>query len=161
MRVIGIDPGYDRLGIAIVEKDENGNKEKVVFSDCFETNKKEPLPDRMHAAGKYFERILKEYSPDALSLETLFFNQNKKTVMGVSAIRGIIMYLAKEHSCEIFEYHPQEIKVAVTGYGKSDKESVTSMVMQLVSNCPTNAKDDEYDAIAIAITALAHNGRTQ
>lgn len=161
MKMLGIDPGYDRLGISIVEKNIENHKETVVFSECFETDKKLNIPDRLHKVGERVQEILDQYSPDALSLETLFFNNNQKTAMAVSGARGIILYLAKKHGCLVYEYHPQEIKVAVTGYGKSDKTAVTAMVRQLVSNCPEKAKDDEYDAIAIAITGLAHEGRTQ
>lgn len=159
MRFLGIDPGYDRLGVAIVEK--QSNKETVIFSECFETDKQLEIPDRIQQIGNRLEEIFKQYQPDALSMETLFFNTNQKTAMAVAGVRGMIIYLAKEAGCVVYEYHPQEIKVAITGYGKSDKTAVTSMVGQLVKNCPPSAKDDEYDAIAIAVTGLAHNGQSQ
>ncbi len=161
MKMLGIDPGYDRLGISIVEKSVDQPRETVIFSECFETDKALDIPERLFKVGTRVQEVLDEYSPDALSLETLFFNNNQKTAMAVSGARGIILYLAKKYGCVVYEYHPQEIKVAVTGYGKSDKTAVTAMVRQLVSNCPEKAKDDEYDAIAIALTGLAHEGRTQ
>ena len=160
MRFLGIDPGYDRLGIAVVEKLGN-DKEQVLFSECFETDKKLPLLDRLQAVGDRVSRVVREYKPDALGLETLFFNKNQKTAMAVAETRGIIIYLIQKAGCRVYEYHPQEIKVAITGYGKSDKTAVASMVKQLVENCPPQAKDDEYDAIAIAVTGLAHNGQSQ
>lgn len=161
MRFLGIDPGYDRVGIAIVEKNPAGNKEMVIFSECFETDKKLDARERTYLVGKRVKEILATHKPDALALETLFFNTNQKTAMVVAGVRGMILYLAKDVGCTVYEYHPQEIKVAVTGYGKSDKVAVTTMVKQLVSSCPEKAKDDEYDAIAIAVTGLAHNGHTQ
>lgn len=157
MRFLGIDPGYDRLGIAIVEKDKNTQKETVLFSECFETYKKLETVERLFKVGEHVKEILETHKPDALALETLFFNKNQKTAMSVAGVRGIILYLAQAAECKIFEYHPQEIKVAITGYGKSDKTAVTTMVKQLVGNCPPDAIDDEYDAIAIAVTGLAHN----
>jgi len=159
--MLGIDPGYDRLGISIVEKSPETSKETVIFSECFETDKALEITERLHKVGVRVQEVIDEHKPTALSLETLFFNNNQKTAMAVAGARGIILYVAKENGCQIFEYHPQEIKVAVTGYGKSDKTAVTSMVRQLVANCPPKAKDDEYDAIAIALTGLAHDGRTQ
>ncbi len=161
MRFLGIDPGYDRLGIAIVERDAGDKKETVVFSECFETDKELSLTERLQLVGNRVAEVLKNHKPDALGMETLFFNKNQKTAMTVAEARGIIIYLAREAGCEVFEYHPQEIKVAITGYGKSDKEAVTSMVKQLVNNCPADGIDDEYDAIAIAVTGLAHNGHSQ
>jgi crossover junction endodeoxyribonuclease RuvC len=92
-----------------------------------------------------------------IAIETLFFNQNQKTAMAVAQIRGICVFLAKMADCILCEFGPQEIKVAVTGYGKSDKRAVIDMVCRLVSNAPTDALDDEYDAIAVGITALAHH----
>ena len=160
MRFLGIDPGYDRLGIAVVEKVGN-EKERVVFSECFETNKNLEIVERLQILGRRVEEVIKTHRPDALGLETLFFNKNQKTAMAVAEARGIIIYLAKVAGCQVFEYHPQEIKVATTGYGKSDKEAVASMVKQLVSNCPPEGIDDEYDAIAVAVTGLAHNGQSQ
>lgn len=161
MRIVGIDPGYDRVGIAVLEKSPDTKKVLVIFSECFETDKKLDVTERVYLVGKRVQEVLDKYKPDAVSLETLFFNTNQKTAMAVAGVRGMIMYLAKATNCQIFEYHPQEIKVATTGYGKSDKIAVTTMVRQLVANCPPKAKDDEYDAIAIAITGLAHNGQSQ
>ncbi len=161
MIFLGIDPGYDRLGIALVEKSPENNKEVVIYSECFETDKKLEITERLHKVGRRVSEIFEKYKPEALGLETLFFNNNQKTAMAVSGVRGIIIYLAQEAGCRVYEYHPQEIKVAVTGYGRSDKTAVTTMVKQLVENCPKTAKDDEYDAIAIALTGLAHNGQAQ
>lgn len=156
MRFLGIDPGYDRVGIAIVEKNPAG-KEVVIFSECFETDKKLEITERLYKVGRRVAEIIKIHKPEALAIETLFFNNNQKTAMAVASVRGIILYLAKDAGCVIFEHHPQEIKVAITGYGKSDKTAVTTMVKQLVDNCPEKAIDDEYDAIAIAVTGLAHS----
>lgn len=157
MRFLGIDPGYDRLGVAIVEKSPN-QRERVVFSECFETDKETDLFSRLQQVGVRISELIKQFKPQAVALETLFFNTNKKTAMTVAAARGIIIFIAKESGCDVYEYHPQEIKVAITGYGKSDKTAVTSMVKQLVDNCPEIAKDDEFDAIATAVAGLAHNG---
>ena len=76
--------------------------------------------------------------------------------MLVAEARGIMLFLARLHNLEIHEYTPQEIKVAMTGHGGSDKKAVTDMVKRLVKNVPEKALDDEYDAIAIGVTCLAH-----
>ena len=103
--------------------------------------------------------LLQEHQPDTLAIETLFFNKNVKTAIGVAHARGVILYLAAAYNCTIFEFGPQEIKVAVTGYGNSDKTAVFAMVRRLLPNIPEHAFDDEYDAIAIGITCLAHHGK--
>ncbi len=153
LRVLAIDPGYDRIGLAIVEKD--GNKDKVIYSTCIETKRHLAFANRLLVVGDSVEKVLAEFAPQCVAIETLFFNKNIKTAIGVAEARGMIMYLAKKAKCEIYEYGPQEIKVAITGYGKSDKTAVLDMVKRLVNNVPISALDDEYDAIAVGVTCLA------
>lgn len=155
MRVIGIDPGYDRLGVAILERVDG--HETVVFSTCIETSKKDDLPTRLAVAGATLQNILTTYQPSVLGIETLFFNKNVKTAIGVAQARGVILYLAKAAGCAVCELSPQEVKVAMTGYGNSDKQAVFAMVARLVHNAPQKALDDEYDAIAVGVAALAHH----
>lgn len=155
MRVIAIDPGYDRLGVAVLEHAAGG--EKLLYSTCVLTDKQAAIPDRLAAAGEQVATLIATHQPDALGIETLFFNKNQKTAMAVAQARGICIYLAKQAGCQIVELSPQEIKIAVTGYGRSDKKAVIDMVCRLIPNAPTDALDDEYDAIAVGITALAQN----
>ena len=157
MRVLAIDPGYDRLGVAVMEY-KNG-KEYLIYSACVLTDKKSELPDRLFEIGDAVAKLITTHTPDTVAIETLFFNKNIKTAIGVAQARGIIIYLAKKASCVVHEFGPQEIKVAVTGYGNSDKAAVFAMVSRLVPNVPTQALDDEYDAIAVGITCLAQFGR--
>ena len=156
-RVLAIDPGYDRLGVAVLER--QSGKETLLHSACILTNKSEPLTERLYTLGDAVATLLTTYTPDAVAIETLFFNKNTKTAIGVAQARGIIIFLAKNAGCTVHEFGPQEIKVAVTGYGKSDKPAVIDMVKRLIVGAPQKALDDEYDAIAVGITALAHHGR--
>ena len=153
MRVLAIDPGYDRMGVAVIEK-QNG-QEVLLHSECIETNKEDSLDERLCELGGRFKILLEEHQPDIVGIETLFFNKNVKTAIGVAQARGIVMYLSRSFGTQVCEYGPQEIKVAVTGYGKSDKAAVIDMGKRLVSNVPEKALDDEYDAIAIGVTTLA------
>jgi crossover junction endodeoxyribonuclease RuvC len=159
MRVLAIDPGYDRLGVAIMEYVDG--EEHLIFSDCVLTDKKSELPERLFTVGQAVSDLIKKHQPDTVAIETLFFNKNITTAIGVAQARGIIIYLAKEAGLTVHEFGPQEIKVAVTGYGNSDKTAVFSMVNRLVPNVPEKALDDEYDAIAVGITCLAQFGRTR
>lgn len=154
MRVLAIDPGYDRLGVAVIEK--INNQEVLIYSGCLETDKKSDLPDRILSLGTGITKLLETYQPTAVAIETIFFNKNQKTAVSVAQARGMIVYLAKLHHCTVYEYGPQQIKVAVTGYGNSDKTAVLQMVKRLVKNAPEKALDDEYDAIAVGITCIAH-----
>ena len=159
MRVIALDPGYDRLGVAVMEN--TGGVETLLFSTCIESNRQDELPERLLTIGSAFQKLLKKYQPDAMGIETLFFNKNIKTAIGVAQARGMLLYLAKQSGCDVYEFGPQQIKTAVTGYGKSDKKAVIDMVMRLVKNAPEKALDDEYDAIAIGVTCLATYGRNR
>ena len=158
MRVLGVDPGYDRVGLCVMEYD-NGT-EKLIHSECLETNPKDELHTRLHQVGQTITRVVSEHQVDTLGIETLFFNKNVTTAMSVAEARGIIIYAAMEAGCMVYEFSPQAIKIAVTGYGNSDKTAVTAMVKQLIPTVRDDALDDEYDAIAVGITCLAHHGRT-
>lgn len=152
IRVLGIDPGYERVGIAVMEKDIPGNT--LLYSECFLTPKNKLFPARLKMVGDRIEQTINTYSPKAIALETLFFTNNQKTAMHVAEVRGVILFMAEKHNLSIFEYTPPQIKVAVTGYGKSDKRAVEEMLQRLVKKIPGKAKDDEYDAIAVALTTL-------
>lgn len=158
MRVLGVDPGYDRVGLAVMEY-ENG-AEKLIYSSCLETDKNLDLHQRLQIVGQTITEVIQTHDVDTLGIETLFFNKNVKTAMGVAQARGIIIYAAMQANCTVYEFSPQAIKIATTGYGNSDKKSMFSMVKQLIPGVPTRALDDEYDAIAVGITCLAHYGRT-
>lgn len=164
MKILGIDPGFERLGIAILEKNKNDKKERVIFSACFKTSVKLDFNERLLLIGKEVRTIIKKYKPEILAIETLFLNTNQKTVMRVAEARGVVIYEGAQAGLNIFEASPPQIKMAVTGYGHSDKNQVIKMVKILVDLekdkiYPPNgrASDDELDAIAIALTAFAHH----
>ncbi len=155
MIILGIDPGYERLGIAVLSKKQGDRKEKVVYSDCFKTSAKIPFPERLLLIGKEVERIINIYSPECLSIETLFFTNNQKTAMMVAEVRGVLLYEAMKKGMSVGEYTPLQVKSAVSGYGKGDKRQVTDMVRKLVLIEREIKHDDEFDAIAIALTGFA------
>ncbi len=156
MKVIGIDPGFGRVGVSIVEKTRT-TKETLIFSTCIETDSKELRHKRIFDAVQEIGLYVEKYKPDALAIETLFFTNNQKTALGVAEARGAIMYEVMRKGLQIFEYTPNQVKVAVTGNGNSDKASIIKMIPLLVSMSKNmkDSLDDEYDAIAIALTCLA------
>jgi crossover junction endodeoxyribonuclease RuvC len=152
-KVLAIDPGFDRIGVAVVSKDDS--KEKLIFSKCILTNKKEIHSRRLEQIGLEIKEVIKKHKPDFLAIEKLFFNQNTTSALKVAEARGVIMYEAELAGLEICEYSPQEIKIAVTGYGKAGKNEVESMTLRLLSMKTAPKFDDEMDAIAIGICHLA------
>ena len=155
MRVLGIDPGYERVGVAIVDKDRS--EEILVFSDCITTSRKSAHSQRLEEICSEVEKLIDQYRPDSMSIETLFFNSNQKTAMKVSEARGAIIRAASKKGIDVSEYTPLEIKIAITGYGRADKSQVTNMVKRLTKVSKLPKYDDVYDAIAIALTHLATN----
>jgi len=149
MRILAIDPGYERVGIAILGKDT------LVFSECYKTSAKLDFSERLGLLGQEIGAIIKKYKPMALAIETLFLTTNQKTAMRVAEARGVIIYEAQKAGLKIFEYTPLEIKIAVTGYGKSDKKSVINMVKKLIKINENKNSDDEIDAIAVGLTCFA------
>ncbi|MFA5651746.1 MAG: crossover junction endodeoxyribonuclease RuvC [Candidatus Paceibacterota bacterium] len=153
MKVIAIDPGYERMGVAVIEK--TSNKEVLVFSECFKTSAMIPHEERLKLIGQKIESLIKKHKPDAMAIETLFFKNNQKTAMHVSEARGVMLYVASVAEVEVKEFSPMAIKIAVTGYGSSEKGQVTAMVQKLIKINTDIKYDDEYDAIAVGLTFFA------
>lgn len=156
MRILGIDPGFERLGVAILEKSKNDKREKVVFSECFKTSAKLEFSERLNLIGEEVHRIIKEYQPEVLAIETLFLTTNQKTVMRVAEARGVVIYECAKARLRVFEASPPQIKIATTGYGRANKDQMIKMVKILLDVDDSKKSDDELDAIAIALTAFAH-----
>lgn len=152
MRILAIDPGYDRLGIAVIEGDPS--RPTLLMSDCVQPNKG-AREDRLAEVSSAITAAIKTYTPSALAIETLFFSVNKKTAIGVAEARGAILAAAGIASLPIIECSPQQVKLAVTGHGGSSKAAVATMIPRLLNLPKKKRLDDELDAIAIGITALA------
>ena len=153
LRVLGIDPGYEKLGIAIIDRKDGSDT--LVHSECFKTKKSLSFEKRLMALGEQAENILKQFKPDTLAIENLFISNNQKTAMRVGETRGVLIYICKKNRLSILEFTPLQVKMAVTGYGKSDKKQVEKMVRRLISIKKEIKEDDEIDAIAIALTGSA------
>ena len=157
---MGIDPGYGRLGIAIIES--KVEKPILIHSECFETSRKLPHPERLELVFRKIQEVIKKFKPGKLAIETLIFSKNVKTALKVAEVRGVVIATSQAAGLHIFEYHPNSIKITVTGYGKSDKRQIIFMIGKILSlkknlsASETGFKyDDEYDAIAVALTCEA------
>lgn len=153
MRVLAVDPGFDRLGLAVVEGD--ASKPAYVWSACIEPEKSS---HELRLARVFSEvtSAIATYTPDILAIETLFFSTNVKTALRVAEARGAILAAAGSAALPVVEYSPQHVKLAVTGHGAADKKAVAHMVPRLISlPVKKDRRDDEFDAIALGIAALA------
>lgn len=153
MIIISIDPGYERLGVAVLNKENS--KESLLFSDCIITSKEESFEKRLLQIANSVEKIIEEYKPETLAIEKLYFTTNQKTASNVSEVRGALIYLASKKGLRVRQFTPLEIKVAVTGDGKADKKQVIQMIPKLLKISKSIKYDDEYDAIAVGLTCFA------
>lgn len=154
MRVLAIDPGYGRCGMAIVETGENG-RNSLLFSECVETGADLEFSERLDIVAKECARLIAEFSPEMVALEKLFFNANQKTAMHVAEVRGALIQAANAGGLPVFEYTPAQIKNAAAGWGGADKRQVITMLRMLMKIEKAIKHDDEYDAIAVGVTHLA------
>ncbi len=153
MSVIAIDPGYDRIGIAILDKEQG--KEKVLFSECFTTDKKKSLSERIFSVTERVRELVALYHPESFAIESLFFSKNTKTALAVAEARGAMINTALSLGLGFYEFMPNEIKLAVTGYGKATKKDIFFMVERLVELSDRKRIDDELDAIAVGLCYYA------
>ncbi len=153
MKVLGIDPGFGRCGVAIVEK--VGGKEVLSYSDCIETSAENDFPARLLQVTDECARLIREYQPDAVAIEKLYFSNNQKTAMQVAEVRGAIINCASGFGLTVAEYTPGEVKSAVASSGRADKKQLAAMLHLLIKIEKKIRRDDEYYAIAIAVTHLA------
>lgn len=157
--VLGIDPGYDRLGVAFVTREKG--KDVVVHSTCLESSKSDIFLDRILYLGKNVSTLIETWKPDCIAIEKLFFVTNQKTANHVSEVRGILLYLAACYGYQhkVYEYTPLEVKTAVAGFGRAEKTQVALMVERITGFKTKGVRDDEVDAVAIGLTCLARDAR--
>ena len=153
MYVLSIDPGFGRCGVAVIEG--TGSKAALLFSACIETSSKEDFSSRLLSVAIEVSRLMSMHTPDTVAIEELYFTNNAKTALRVAEVRGMLIYLTESSGIHLVEYNPLAIKIALTGYGRASKEQVTKMVEKLIKFPEKKMLDDEYDAIALGLTALA------
>ena len=160
MKVLAIDPGYERCGVAVLEH-AHGEKGRLLYSACVRTDAALPFPERLGIIGNEVEALITKWSPTDFAMESLLFNTNQKTAMHVAEVRGMLLYLAQTHELHISEYTPPQIKAAVGAGGRASKRDVIGMIHMLLDMSKTNTTstikklDDEYDAIAVGLTHSA------
>lgn len=153
MTVLAIDPGFGRCGVAVLEG--SGSKATLLCSSCIETEPKSLFHERLLFVANEVIRLIEKYSLDTIAIEELYFTNNAKTALHVAEVRGMLMYLAASHQIPLVEFNPLAVKIAITGYGRATKEQMINMTAKLIALPKKKMLDDEYDAIAVGLTALA------
>ncbi|PCI24892.1 crossover junction endodeoxyribonuclease RuvC [Candidatus Peregrinibacteria bacterium] len=150
MRILGIDPGFGRIGFGCIEL--QGTEWEAIDFGVITTDSTEDFPDRLIQIYDDMNTLIKEFSPDIAAIEELFFAQNVTTGMQVAEARGVITLSLAQHSLPIYSYAPNEIKAMICGYGRADKKQVQHMIVELLNLSRIPQPDDAADALAIALT---------
>lgn len=148
MIILGIDPGVHRMGYGVINS--IGTDAKVLAQGLFTTNKDVPHGERLLKIKNALEEVISLYRPERIVVEKLFFQKNIKTAMKVGEARGVVMMLAAENNIPTIELTPNEVKVAIAGYGNAEKLQVQKMVKTLLNLKEIPKPDDVADALAIA-----------
>lgn len=146
---LGIDPGYGRLGYAFVEK--SSGVLHYVAGGLIETSSKETLCNRLLHIYSELDEMIDKHSPQEAAVEKLFFAKNTKTAIDVAQARGAVLVLLARKGLRISEYTPNEVKNAVCGSGRADKQQVQRMLSMILQSNESITQDDEADAAAIAV----------
>lgn len=150
MKILGIDPGIGRTGWGVVEP--QGSRFKTYGYGCIETLPNDDLSRRLYALYDEIINLIDEYQPEEMAIEDLFFNTNAKTALIVGQARGVVLLAAAQKNLPIAVYTPLQVKMALTGYGRAEKNQVGVMVKTLLGLPSIPKPDDTADALAIALT---------
>jgi crossover junction endodeoxyribonuclease RuvC len=148
MRILGIDPGTNRIGYGFIEK--RGGSLRLIDFGLLEIAEKSNK--KFLELAEKIEKLIRTKKPDLAALEKLYFSKNRKTAIEVAQSRGILLFLLLKNKIPVIEYSPSEIKKQITGYGLNDKSAVARMVDKILKT-NLNVVDDVTDAIAVAISA--------
>jgi crossover junction endodeoxyribonuclease RuvC len=150
MIILGIDPGYATVGFGVIASD--CGKIKPVAYGVVETPKTARFPDRLKCIGNEVSALIQQYRPDAIAVEELFFQDNRKTAIMVAEARGVVLYVSEQTGTPLYEYTPLQIKQALTGYGRAEKSQIQQMIKVMLCLEKIPRPDDAADALAVAVT---------
>ena len=149
LRILGIDPGLATVGFSIVDVEKS--KMKLVTCGVISTPAHTSLSSRLDRIFEDMNELISSFSPDVMSIEELFFNTNITTGIAVAHARGVILLSAYRAGVQVFEYTPLQVKQAVVGYGRAEKNQVIDMVRRILALPAAPKPDDAADAVALAI----------
>jgi len=149
LRVLGIDPGFDRMGFGVV--DHTGSKMTYMGHGCIQTSAKDEFTFRLQQLRDGLHQIILEHKPSCVAIEQLFFQTNAKTAIKVGMARGVIVLVAADAGLPIVDVTPAQVKLGLTGWGGADKKQIQQMVQRVLSLEEIPKPDDAADALAMAI----------
>ncbi len=152
--ILGIDPGFGRMGYAVLVGTRNSPK--ITICDCLETSGKLEHGARLVKISQKIKELVNTYKPTQVAIEKLYFSRNVKTALQVAEARGVILQTIANLGYPILEFSPQEIKISVTGVGNADKLMVQKMLKIMFKLEKMPKFDDATDALAIALTGLLY-----
>ncbi len=155
MKLLAIDPGYDKLGYSFFMKEKS--TPELITSGLLRSSKTLPAGQRLLHLHFELTQLIKKHTPDTMAVEKLFFAKNVKTVMQVSQAIGMILMTGAQHNLELIELTPLQIKQIITGYGNADKKAVQKMLWLQLGREIKVEDDDESDAIACGLAACILN----
>lgn len=153
MRVLGVDPGLTRCGLGVVERGA-GRRLQLVEVDVVRTDTAWELGDRLLEVERGVTRWLRDFRPDTVALERVFSQHNVRTVMGTAQVSGVVLAAAARAGIPTVLHTPSEMKAAITGSGRADKQQVTAMVTRILELPSRPRPADAADALALAICQL-------
>ena len=149
MVILGIDPGYAIVGYGLIRAE--GGRFRPLEHGAVETAAGEDFGRRLEMIFDGISAVLEKWKPDAVSVEKLYFKNNRTTAIGVAEARGVILLAARQARARVFEYTPLQVKMAVTGYGQAKKPQVMEMTRRLLCLKEVPRPDDTADALALAV----------
>ncbi len=149
MKIFGIDPGTERTGYGCVETD--GSHHRIVLYGAIASPRATPFPDKLLEIHRRLSAVLASCRPDCVAIENLFYANNARSALKLGHARGVAMLAAVEAGLSIVEYTPAEIKRAVVGYGRAEKQQVQQMVKLVLGLAEVPTPHDAADALAVAI----------
>ncbi|WP_432487625.1 crossover junction endodeoxyribonuclease RuvC [Kineococcus sp. SYSU DK018] len=166
MRVLAVDPGLTRCGLGVVEAvgtgpgAASGRRVRMVAVGVVRTPSADPVPQRLLAVAEGLERWLDEHAPDVVAVERVFAQANVRSVMGTAQAAGLVLVAAARRGLPVAMHTPSEVKAAVTGSGRADKEQVTAMVTRILGLDSPPRPADAADALALALCHLWRGSAT-
>ena len=149
MRILGIDPGTAITGYGVIERRGRGGVH--IAHGCITTHKDTPKEKRLLLLEQGMMALFREYKPDVVAVESLYFFKNLKTALPVSEARGVILLTIAKHKLPLYEFTPPQVKMSVTGYGKAEKKQMQKMVQLHLKLESLPKPDDAADALAVAL----------
>lgn len=150
MIIVGFDPGLATLGYGVISVDNRGRTEMIDYG-IISTPKDENLAVRLAMLEKGVKQVIDTFKPNEIAIEELFFAKNVKTGIAVAHARGVTLLTAIKECGKIFEYTPLQIKQALTGYGRAEKNQIQQMVKTMLKLKGIPRPDDAADALAVAL----------